>query len=96
MSFIKLDFFMSSISSIIAHHTKSQFVSGFNISFYLNNGDIAWFGLTLTCILMPGLLETLYWVNQLKCFSGELTLSSRKFWKEILFAITFPVSILFR
>ena len=63
---------------------------------YFENGDMAWFGLTLGCIMMPGFLETLYWINQLKWFNGELTLSSRKFWTWILFSITFPVSILYR
>ena len=75
---------------------KSEFSLGFNVSYYFNNGDMVWFGLTLAFILMPGLLETLYWINQLNCCSGELTLRSKKFWKWIIFSITFPVSILFR
>ena len=46
--------------------------------------------------MMPGLLQILYWVSQLQCLCGELTLGSKTFWKEIAFGITFPVSIVFR
>ena len=45
---------------------------------------------------MPGILQLLYWISQLQCFCGELTLKSGTFWKEIFFGITFPVSIVFR
>ena len=80
----------------VVHCTKYRLVTGYNLSFYYNNGDTAWFGLTLAFILMPGFLETLYWINQLKRINGELTLGMRKFWKWILFAVTFPVSILYK
>ena len=46
--------------------------------------------------MMPSVLQLLYWISQLQCFCGELTLKSGTFWKEIFFGITFPVSIVFR
>ena len=45
---------------------------------------------------MPGILQILYWVSQLQCFCGELTLKSKTFWKEMFLGITFPASIIFR
>ena len=44
----------------------TQFVIGYNLFVFFKREDVAWFGLTLACIMMPGLLETIYWVNQLQ------------------------------
>ena len=69
---------------------------GWNLYTHFEHGDLNWFGLSLGCIMMPGILQLLYWISHLQCFCGELTLKSGTFWKEIFFGITFPVSIVFR
>ena len=74
---------------------KSLF-SGYNLFSLYNHGDLAWFGLTIGCLMMPGLLHIIYWISQLRCCCDDLSIKSAKFWKWILFGITFPVSIFLR
>ena len=53
-------------------------------------------------IALPALMETLYWITQLRCCSRQRDkefkygVGEAKFWKWILFAVTFPISIVVR
>lgn len=68
-------------------------LEGYNLFSLYNHGDLAWFGLTIGCLWMPGLLHIIYWVSQLRCCCDDLSIKSAKFWKWILFGLLFPVSI---
>jgi hypothetical protein len=68
-----------------------------NLKHYYEEGHLWWMGLTLLCILLPGTLEVLYWVSQLRHCCGEaareVPISSKGFWKRILLGTLFPISI---
>ena len=68
---------------------------------YYDEGHFWWFALMAGFIALPAVMETLYWITQLKCCSREdkefkYGIAEAKFWKWILFAVTFPISIVMR
>ena len=55
-----------------------------------------WAALTLFFLCLPGILEAIYLVSQLEWFCGDQDVESRKFLRWMLFALTFPISIVAR
>ena len=68
---------------------------------YYDEGHFWWFALMAGFIALPAVMETLYWITQLRCCSRhdkefKYGITESKFWKWILFAVTFPISIVVR
>ena len=66
-----------------------------------SEANFGWFALMAGFIALPAVMETLYWVTQLRCCSRhdkefKYGITEAKFWKWILFAVTFPISIVLR
>ena len=68
---------------------------------YYEEGHFWWFSLMAGFIALPAVMETLYWITQLRCCTRrdkefKYGVTDFKFWKWILFAVTFPISIVAR
>jgi hypothetical protein len=76
----------------------------FNLKHYYVDEHLGWLAITLFFILLPGILETVFWVSQLACCCGGdvncccygLSATGGKFWKWMAFGLFFPISIICR